>query len=426
MPPLAVNKPSRSCVLQAVADAECAKRQQELEKEEARQRAKEWAEQEPVRREQREAARLAREQEKLEKLEQEKRERTERQAREKAVKAEADRASLNDVEAALAKGLASVNADSLTTSHLTMLVTLVRPDSDTHAAASALRTLRKLPTARMDEVFQLGAIAALIPLLGSEDNRLAVAAARCLSACIDRPGEEEHTTTFLTHVARAAADAGAIPPLARKAVALLAAVEKRAEDGDLSYVLWALLGISYGNEEAMRREFGSAGLSSLAGLLCDNRSRSRQAAVQVLQRLCNGGDAAAEAILNALPDDFFPLQSPMDFETERYMNHLLDTLVPAARRKIESYAFERSNLHRRRSACPLLTTPTFDPVFAEPTETSTPPCSSSKLARMQSLCPRRRGRQCVRCSRNLLAGASWGCRRCNSPMTSSVRSRTRR
>ena len=92
--------------------------------------------------------------------------RAERQAQAQAAKAEADRATLAVVETAFAKGLAQVSIDSLTTSHVLMLVALLQASTATRSTLKvALRTLLGLSTPRMDEAYKGGLLPALVPLL---------------------------------------------------------------------------------------------------------------------------------------------------------------------------------------------------------------------------------------------------------------------
>ena len=134
----------------------------------------------------------------------------------------------------------------------------------------------------------------------------------------------------------AAAEAGTIAALVRKLGALLAQEETKVDDFNLYFILWALFVISTGASAwaTLRGKLSSGDLTSLAALLDDDeRGASRSVAARLLARLTTVGEATSDAILQALPENFFPRKVQCEES-----NKLLALLVPAAKRKIELYA----------------------------------------------------------------------------------------
>lgn len=325
--PLAANKPTRACVMQAARDAERRKREQEL----AKQRAKEWAEQEPQRQAQREAARIAQQQERDQQRDQQRLERQRRLECEKAERADADSKTLNAAEVDLVKALASVTTEALKPSHVSMLIALVQPGSA--AAPKALKILTNLSKTRHQELLNAGVIQVLMPMLDG-DIKESITALACFEGCVARPADDPNMIKILPDACEQAHRLCAAERMIKLLKGLMQANELDCDSIDR--VVWAVFLLCWGCTASCSAVRRADGITQLANLL------GRQEAVsycelsntlRALQQIGAAGGAFQDAILNALPA--MDVLSKIDVEIE-CLNSMLDSLVPAALRKIDA------------------------------------------------------------------------------------------
>ena len=332
--PLAANKPTRACVTQAAEEAERKKREQELEK----QKAKEWADQEPLRQQQREVARLAQEQardENQRRLEDEKRVEKERKlaqkAREKQERLASHCATLDEAEVALVKAIRSVSPDALKPSHISMLVNVVQPGAT--AAKAALKILERLPAAKMDEALNAGAITNLMAMM-SGDEKMGVLAASCFAACATRP-QEDGMISFLPTACATAHSLGAASLLIRLLKTTVDA-EGGKDENAIQKVVWAIFVLCWGCPDSCAAVHSAGGISLLTSLLCraEIGISAFHTVPRVLEVICKAQrNLLSDTVLNTLPETIWSVELPL--ETEKVFDDLLKRLVPAALRKID-------------------------------------------------------------------------------------------
>ena len=330
--PLAANKPTRACVTQAAEEAVRKKREHELEK----QRAKEWADQEPLRRQQREAARLAQEQERQRRLETEKRVEQERKlaqkAREKQERLASECATLDEAEVALVKAICSVSADALKPSHISMLVKVVQPGAN--AAKAALETLQRLPAAKLDEALNEGAITNLVRMM-SGDEKIGVLAASCFAECATRPLENGMIRVVSTACATAHSLGGA--SLLVRLLKTIVDAEGRKDASAIHKVVWAIFVLCWGCPASCAAVHSADGISLLTSLLCREdigsaAFNSVPTALKVICQVCavSPTNLLSDTVLNTLPETIWSVEVPTG-----HFDDLLKSLVPAALRKID-------------------------------------------------------------------------------------------